>query len=311
MMEFRPGNAQWIGRREDQQDAFGFAGFAPDGGRGGVLAVVADGIGGLRDGGPASRLAVQRMLAAFDERRPDEPPPQILRRALGAANRAVYELACSSVGAGAMGTTLVAALVQGDQLYWVSVGDSRLYLYREADGSVVQCTHDHNYRNELLAQVAAGRFSRAAAQTAPGGDALTSFVGMAKIAQVDCNRRPLTLLPGDRVLLCSDGVHGVLSVTELAVALRQGAQTGAAALLDAVKAKALDRQDNATVALIACEPEPEPAQRAPGDAEAVPLNQPSRWRGRLALLLGVSVALAVGFWVGRELMSGASFWFRP
>ncbi len=310
-MELRPGDAQWIGRRGDQQDAFGFAGFAQDGGRGGVLAVLADGLGGLRDGGPASRLAVQRMLAVYDERRPDEPPVQILRRALGAANRAVYELACGSAGAGKMGTTLVAALVQGDQLYWVSVGDSRLYLYRGADGSVVQCTQDHNYRNELLAQVAAGRSTREAAETAPSGEALTSFIGIAAISYVDFNLRPLTLFPGDRVLLCSDGVHGVLSATELASALRQEAQAGAAALLDAVKAKALAGQDNATVALIACEPEPGPAQIVFGAAEAAPLNLPPRWRGRLALLLGLPAALAVGFWIGRELMSSASFWFPP
>jgi serine/threonine protein phosphatase PrpC len=303
MMQLRPGNAQWIGRREDQEDAFGFAGCAPDGGQDGGLVVLADGIGGLPQGGMASRLAVERVLAAYEGRHPDESPPATLRRALGAANQAVYDLACR--GGGEMGTTLVAALVQGEHLYWVSVGDSRLYLYRGADGSIIQCTQDHNYRGELLAQVAQGTLTREAAATTPDGDALTSFVGMAEIALVDCNLRPLTLVPGDRVLLCSDGVYGVLSADEMAAALGQEAQAGAAALIAAVKAKALDRQDNATAALMACGPEP---AQEPGEAPTRSVAKPRRWW--LALLLGFLVTLGLGIWLGHHLDHIGLLWRR-
>ncbi|WP_295441702.1 protein phosphatase 2C domain-containing protein [uncultured Thiodictyon sp.] len=295
-MQLRPGSAQWIGGRADQQDACGFEQDAAGGCRG-VLAIVADGIGGLSDGAAASRLAVQQMLAAYAGRRPDEPIPQALRHALSAANRAVYDAACRGAGEYSMGTTLVAAAVKGDLLYWVSVGDSRLYLYRGADRSITQCTRDHNYRNELLEKVAEGRLSRAAAEAEPGGDALTSFVGMPEITRIDCNHSPVTLIPGDRVLLCSDGIHGVLTPDEMAAALGQEAQAGADAVMAAVKAKGLERQDNSTVAVIACG-----GASAPSESEhpqASPVGR--RWRRRLAMLLGFLAALGGGVWIARDL----------
>ncbi|MCG6861061.1 MAG: protein phosphatase 2C domain-containing protein [Chromatiaceae bacterium] len=152
VMKLSPGNAQWIGRRAEQQDAFGFAGFdqAYFRAHAGVLAVLADGMGGMRNGGGASRLAVQRMLESYWEKRPDESNSDALMRGLAAANTEVYDLACSSDGEGNVGTTLVAAAVRGEHLFWVAAGDSRRYLYRAADGSLTQCTQDHNYGNDLL-----------------------------------------------------------------------------------------------------------------------------------------------------------------
>jgi len=73
-----------------------------------------------------------------------------MMRTLAAANRAVYELACRSEGEVQVGTTLVAAVVHGRSLYWAAAGDSRLYLYRGVDGSLTQCTQDHNLRSDLL-----------------------------------------------------------------------------------------------------------------------------------------------------------------
>lgn len=290
-MELRPGNAQWIGRRAEQQDAFGFCGFTQDWhrGEGGVLAVLADGMGGMEAGGAASRLAVRTLMAVFDGRGPDEPVPEALSRALDETNRAVYDLACQGAGEGNTGTTLVAAAVQDGRLHWVAVGDSRLYLYRGADATLTQCSRDHNHLADLMQEVAQGRLNRAQAETDPDAAALTSFVGMAEIPRVDSNLRPLALAPGDRLLLCSDGVHGVLTPAEIAAALRLEAQAGAAALIAAVKAKALETQDNATAATLECRAESPAVPRAP---------RRRHWPLILAGLLG---ALALGIWIGRDL----------
>ncbi|WP_295427121.1 protein phosphatase 2C domain-containing protein [uncultured Thiodictyon sp.] len=287
-MELRPGNAQWIGRREEQQDSFGFAGFDQPAFRAhaGVLVVLADGMGGMSNGREAGRLAVQQMMAAYREKGPDESIPDALMRGLTTANRSVYDLACGSEGEGNVGTTLVAAAVRGEDLFWVAVGDSRLYLYRHADGSLTQCTQDHNHGNELLLRVAAGELSRETVASDPDREALTSFVGMAEIPQVDRNLRSLALAPGDRLLLCSDGVHGVLGEAELQQALTLDAQPATDALIAAVKAKAIDTQDNATAAVLVCAAASIPEGR--GGSQRRP------WRAIAFTALGVLLALGMG-----------------
>lgn len=297
MMQLCPGNAQWIGRRAEQQDAFGFLGFTQDwhGGEGGVLVVLADGMGGMEAGGEASRLAVRTMMDAYDRRGPGESIPAALHRALAEANQAVYAFACRGAGEGNTGTTLVAAAVQEGRLYWVAAGDSRLYLYRGADGSLTQCSQDHNRRADLMQEVVQGRLSREQAETDPDGAALTSFVGMAEVPRVDGNLRPLTLAAGDRLLLVSDGVHGVLSPAEIAAALVRDAQAAADALIVAVKAKGLENQDNATVAVLECRAAPPVAMPVPVPAAG---TAGRRWPWVLAALLAV---LALGVWIGQGL----------
>ena len=256
-MDLEPGNAQWIGTRAEQQDAFGFAGFDlpyfQD--HGGILVVLADGMGGMRDGRTASHLAVQGMLKAYREKQPDESIPDALMRALAVANRAVYELACASGGEGSVGTTLVAAAVCAGQLFWVAAGDSRLYLFRAADGSLTECTRDHTYGNEVLVQIVVGERSGDTLAEDLNWEALTSFLGLADVPRVDRNLCPLSLCAGDRLLLCSDGIHAVLSQVELKRSLMADAQVAADALISAVKGKALEDQDNATAAVLLYNPE--------------------------------------------------------
>lgn len=292
-MELAPGNAQWIGTRREQQDAFGFHGFGQDRFRrhGGVLVVLADGMGGMSRGREASHLAVERMMAAYGEKPPEEPIPEALARALAAANRAVYERASATEGVGQVGTTLVAAVVREQELYWVAVGDSRLYLWRAQDGALIQCTQDHNVGAGLWRQVAAGALDREQALRHPDRGVLTSFVGMAEIPQVDGNPRPLTLAPGDKLLLCSDGVYDVLSDAELRQALTEPAEAAAEALMAAVRRRALAEQDNATVALLECRAEPALPAVAP---------RPAGRRAQIGLW-GIVLVLAIGVWLGWTL----------
>lgn len=292
-MNLSPGNAQWIGQRGEQQDAFGFVGFeqAYFRNHAGVLAVVADGMGGLYNGREASRRALQVMLDAYRDKRPDESIPDALMRCLERANSAVCALAHDSDGEGNVGTTLVAAAIRDGHLLWVSAGDSRLYLYRQANGSLTQCTQDHSYGNELMLRVSSGEMTREEVERHPDRDALTSFLGLAEVPKVDRNLRPVQIDPGDRLMLCSDGVYGVLSEDELKTALTLDAQPAADALISVIQQKQLPRQDNATVAILAAQGDSvAPKSVEPETRRLDPKKPRRRWR-RVLVLLGLILLL--------------------
>src|SRR5258708_7794356 len=112
-MRIAPGNAQDIGARTDQQDAFGFSDPGKSGfvSHGGVAAVVADGMGGLAHGAKASKTAVHTFLLAYEAKTPSEPIPDALQRALLEANRAVCSLAAGADMKSGVGTTLAAVVI--------------------------------------------------------------------------------------------------------------------------------------------------------------------------------------------------------
>ncbi|MFE8033551.1 protein phosphatase 2C domain-containing protein [Thiohalocapsa marina] len=295
-LRLRPGNAQWIGARTEQQDAFAFDGCAVAGANpaGTVLVVLADGMGGLQAGREASRIAVSTFRASVAAQPAAVPVTDALDVALRAANQAVHELALTTAGEGEIGTTLVAAAVRESRLHWVSVGDSRLYLYSAANRSLTRCTEDHNFARELQEQVNAGELAADAVTDHPDRDALTSFLGLAEIPLVDFSRRPLTLQPGDRLLLCSDGVDGVLTLDELATPLAGDPQVAADALIAALRARRLAYQDNATVAVLACDSGVTPLPAAE------PLLPPRRrsWTPVIAVTIAFVVAAVSLAWLG-------------
>lgn len=292
----RPGNAQWIGARPEQQDAFAFEGCAVAGANpaGTVLVVLADGMGGLQAGREASRIAVSTFRASVAAQPTDVPVADALDVALRAANQAVHALALTTAGEGDVGTTLVAAAVRESRLHWVSVGDSRLYLYSAANRSLTRCTEDHNFARALQEQVNAGSLAADAVTDHPDRDALTSFLGLAEIPLVDFSRRPLTLQSGDRLLLCSDGVDGVLTLDELAAPLAGDPQAAADALIAALRARQVEYQDNATVAVLACESGVTPLL----PADAVQSLRKRRWTPVIAIGIAVVVAAGALAWLG-------------
>ncbi|MFL6414852.1 MAG: PP2C family protein-serine/threonine phosphatase, partial [Bryobacteraceae bacterium] len=163
-MKFLPGNAQHIGARSEQQDSFGFsdpsnAAFVA---HAGVAAVVADGMGGLANGKAASQTASKTFLQAYESKVSSETIPDALLRSLQVANNAVLALARQIEG---VGTTLAAAVTSEQGLFWISVGDSRVYLLRE---DAIQCvTTDHIYARDLDKQVARGQTTRLVAESHP------------------------------------------------------------------------------------------------------------------------------------------------
>lgn len=253
LLNIIPGNSQNIGSREEQQDAFLFSEMENPElvSRIGVMAVLADGMGGLRLGRESSSLAVKTFLVEYCSKRPEESITQELARAVRVANAAVFDMASRADLAWNTGTTLVAALIDLDELFWISVGDSRIYLYR--DNHLRQLNQDHNYFNELKVQVEQGMISLEEADAHPEKNALTSYLGMDVLRDIDQNYEPIPLKAGDRILLCSDGLYGVLSEEEIIDALKLPAQEAADLLLEKTLAKGHRHQDNVTVAIFACE----------------------------------------------------------
>lgn len=252
-MIVEPGNAQNVGARTSQQDAFGFSEkddqhFVS---HGGVLAVLADGMGGLANGGEASHLAVREFLATYMAKTPEVSIPDALLEALNKANNAVFQLAKDTKQEDNTGTTLVAAVVHGETLYWIAAGDSRLYLCRQ--GRMTQINEDHLYAKELDRDVASGRISAEKALSHPERWALTSFLGQEKPEEIDRNIKPFSLEAGDRLLLCSDGLYPVLSERAMAEGLVGNAQLAAENLIQMVLAQERPGQDNATAVILTCE----------------------------------------------------------
>lgn len=299
-----PGNAQWIGARHEQQDAFGFAGFDERGQAGpdGVLAVVADGMGGMTGGRAASQAAVRAFLATWTARPASQGAPDALYTAMQAANRVVYDLATATVGERETGTTLVAAAVCAGQLFWIATGDSRLYLYRAADSSLTPCNEAHNYALNVWRAAPADGPAPDWVASDPDRDALISFLGMAEIPELDRNVRALTLHPGDRLLLCSDGVDGVLGEEELTAELAGEPQSAADRIIARLQGLGRPNQDNATVAILACPGEPVPTGSEPTTvrvAAALPgarVNRLPRWVFTYGVA-GLLFALVLGIWV--------------
>lgn len=189
-----------IGRRESQQDS-GYL-IADDYN---VLAIVCDGMGGLEGGATASRTAVNQFVQQY-LKYGENFDNKWMREAVEGADDTVYKLEDGNGNRLNAGTTLVSVCIQDDKAYWVSAGDSRIYIMRENE--MVQVTSDHNYFWELNQQLEDGTISREKyREEAFSGEALISFVGMGGLNLIDMNEEPFELRQGDVILICSDGLY--------------------------------------------------------------------------------------------------------
>lgn len=162
-----------------------------------ALFVVADGVGGQAGGAIASTLGVEAVREAIRES-PAADPDTRLAAAVREANRRVCAAAREQAALREMGSTLTAALVQGERLALAWVGDSRAYLVR--DGAIRRLSEDHTLAAE---QVRLGLLSTAEAEYAGGRSLITRALGQ---EGVEVGTAELLLHDGDRVLLCTDGL---------------------------------------------------------------------------------------------------------
>jgi serine/threonine protein phosphatase PrpC len=197
-----------VGRvRAVNQDSYAWVA-CPDGDSG-VLLVVADGMGGARAGGLASRTAVDRVVARFATAS-DPHSVESLKEALLEANSRVYSKSLTRPEWHGMGTTCTALLIVGSDLLVAHVGDSRAYLVHS--GSLIRLTDDHSLVAEMVRE---GRLTQEEARVHPRRNIVTRAVGVENNVEVDAMRYDGVLEPGDAVLLCSDGLHGVLTEDEI------------------------------------------------------------------------------------------------
>lgn len=197
-------------------------------GVGGILAV-ADGVGGQDGGEIASQIAIDGVAnslgrAAGPKNIDDVDPASLLHRAIVDVNRQVFHAASERQAGFAMATTLSIALVTGSTLWMGHVGDSRIYLYR--DHILDQLTPDHSWVAE---EVARGAMTPEKAATDRRRNLLTRAVGTAE--GVEPETLKIELLPGDTILLCSDGLYGLVSNERIAAVLESKPPEEAADIL--------------------------------------------------------------------------------
>lgn len=240
------GAAQTIGKREDQEDAYGYTEWkrAETLKRKGFMAVMADGIGGLSDGQVASRAAVHGALDMFNMQTSEENPSDRVLEITAAAQRNVL------VEGGKVGTdngcTFLCALVDDLSLCMASVGDSRIALYRA--GVLLQLNREHVLGREIdETNVLTGNRR---VENAQRRKAITAYLGKRELRTIDRTLRPMQLISGDRVLLMSDGVFNALPDETLAAYLDLEPQAAAEAIIHAVEDRQIQGQDNATIVIV-------------------------------------------------------------
>jgi|ERR1700677_312414 serine/threonine protein phosphatase PrpC len=197
--------------RRNNEDSFGY--WEPDDDqqfrRKGRLAVVADGMGGYEGGQEASRLAVETVMTVYRDCA-DSDPQQALIDALHAAHEHIRQYSFAHPELRGMGTTCTAAAIVQNGLYYVHVGDTRLYLIRE--GQITKVTRDHSYVGRL---VESGMISPEEAETHPQRNILTAALGTNPELIMDAPAQPAPLRPKDVLLICSDGLWGQVRDPEI------------------------------------------------------------------------------------------------
>ena len=226
------------GRRDSQQDAFCVTGQGPSG----ILVAVADGMGGLVNSGAVSQALTETLAEEFtpDPRFPPARQLQIaFQQAVGKVDALLRDHPSRS------GSTLVACLVQNGALSWLSVGDSRIYLWR--DGGLIQLNREHNFFHDLTLLALQGDLTFEEADADPRRENLTSYIGWGFPRSIEWNEDPVSLLPGDQILLVSDGVYRALSQDELTNCLYKGtAQKSVQSMHTLIQKKDFPNQDNYT-----------------------------------------------------------------
>jgi protein phosphatase len=211
-------------QRENNEDSYGY--WEPpndaDFTKLGRLAIVADGMGGHEGGQIASRLAVETFTKAYAGAADSDPAKRLLV-ALKEAHRHIQQRANKNPNLSSMGTTCTALALIDTHLYFVHVGDSRLYLLRE--GKLRILSRDHTLIARLLEK---GLVQPDDAQDHPQKHVLTSALGVPDAElEIDAPPEPLPVHKNDVVMICTDGLWGQLQADEIEEALESGSPDAA------------------------------------------------------------------------------------
>jgi len=203
-------------QRENNEDSYGYWEPASDADfvKSGRLAIVADGMGGHEGGQIASRLAVETVTKAYSGATDSDPQKRLLT-AVKEAHRCIQQRAKQDPHLSSMGTTCTALALVGTCLYFVHVGDSRLYLLRE--GKLRVLSRDHTLIARLLEK---GLIRRDQVHDHPQKHVLTSALGVPdEELEIDAPPEPVQLEKNDALMICTDGLWGQVENNEIEEAL--------------------------------------------------------------------------------------------
>jgi serine/threonine protein phosphatase PrpC len=239
---------------------------------GGYLAGVADGMGGYQRGEVASQMAIDTVKEMFDED-PGADAALLLKQAFRRANERIYENGQGASPSAMMGTTLIVAATRGKYATIANIGDSRAYLARA--NRLTQITKDHSF---VADQVAVGAMTELEARESPHRNILTHALGhRPKLDAKIPNIFEITLLPGDHLLLCTDGFHDVVQENDLLnVLLTTEPESAAERLVDLANERGTT--DNVTAVVLSVLPAREP------------IVLPERAPSRLSPVIGLAAA---------------------
>ncbi len=214
------------------------------------IAVLCDGMGGMDGGDVASAISAKTLFDDYMKMSPTHLPDFFLKE-VKKIDKIVSGLTNEKNEIINSGSTLVSIAIENGNMYWVSVGDSRIYLIR--GNKMAQITTDHNYYYLLRQQAENGIITFEEAENNPKGEALISYIGLGHDGEIGGNQKPIQLKSGDLILLCSDGLYKALSdqeIYDIASACNNNVASVATALTSATMMKQRKAQDNTTVVLI-------------------------------------------------------------
>ncbi|EOS26385.1 hypothetical protein C806_01121 [Lachnospiraceae bacterium 3-1] len=207
------------------------------------LFILADGMGGHNAGDFASRYTVEVIVDSV-RNNSEHSPVAVIRAAIQQANRAVMEKARTDIDLEGMGTTVVVATIQGQELCVANVGDSRLYLAGE---TFKQITKDHSYVQEMVRR---GEISKEVARVHPDRNIITRAVGGGQNIEVDFFE--VGLREGDQILMCSDGLTDMLEDEEIFEIIKE--KQDMQQIMDELVETANDYGGNDNITIILTEP---------------------------------------------------------
>jgi protein phosphatase len=212
-------NIQDLGNRESQQDSLGTSNIFDT--KKGVISIIADGMGGIEGGEEMSKLAVSTFLSEFNETAEITDPAEFLYNSV----LKVQQEARAAIPPGKLsGTTVIAVFIKDNELWFVSVGDSRICVFRDRELIKLNC--EHNVASDLDKKAAEGLITLEEARTAEGRSRLTSYIGTPDRLMIDRNIKPFYITSGDIILLMTDGVFGTINDNAICSALSSAVKSG-------------------------------------------------------------------------------------
>lgn len=207
-------------------------------------------MGGMQGGEIASNLTVNTLFDDFYNQKVENCPAFFSEeiKKVDALVAGIKDETGKTIESGA---TLVSIVIDGNNLYWASVGDSRIYIIRGDE--IAQVNAEHNYYMMLKDRVEAGEITEEEARNDPSKEALISYIGIGGVELADINQEPFSLENGDLIVLCSDGLYRILNDEAIKLIVRSCSENiplAAHMLVNTATENRQNNQDNTTAIVV-------------------------------------------------------------